>query len=815
MYATYLKLAFRNLLKNKTFSAINLLGLTTGTVCCLYILLYVQDQRSYDKHHHEAGNLFRITTELNLPDGNDIMPMATCSPPIAPALGAEFPEVEAAARVCSPPGVEQNHFRVGERVFSEKKGYYADSTFFRIFDYHFLAGDPQHALDEPYSVVISEQLAIKLFNTSDVLNQTVGIGGESGEEKFKITGVFNDALGNTHLLPAFFKSMNSGGIGGFVRSDDSWAGNNFIYAYLRLRPGADVQALEAKLPAFLQRHGGEQLQQLHIGKTLHLQPVPAIHTDASLISDIGQNTSKGFLNMLLLVAGFIQLVACINFMNLSTARATRRAQEVGIRKSVGAGRGSLIGQFLSEGMLLAVLAVALALPLVYMALPWLNQLTGAEVTLHLYQNASVWLMVAGMALFTGLVAGSYPAFYLSSFQPVSILKGITSMKSGKNAGWLRKGLVVSQFVISAVLIIGALVVQSQLRYMLSLDLGFERSQKIVIPFRSEESRARLQAFRNELVRYPEVRSASAMAVCPGQMIYNDVPMYKPGSDMKTAIDIRYTQVDENYLKTLKIKLLAGRFVTSADTSAVIEKARVVLNEKALKQLGIPVEEAPGVVLHSDIMGRHLEFTIIGVMQDFLYQNLGKKLDPFMVMAAAPAEFAHVVVDVHTEDYAAFLAKTETVWKNVLHDVPFEYSFLDEDFARLYKTEQTLSRIISAFTLMAILISCLGLLGLSIFTAEQRRKEIGIRKVLGASVAGITSLLARDFLKLVLLAFLIASPVAWYGMNLWLDDFAYRTHIEWWVFALAGTIAVAVAFLTVGFQSVRAALANPVKSLRSE
>lgn len=815
MFSNLFKIAVRNLLKYKAFSFINLFGLTVGAACCLYILLYVQEHRGYDKHHRDNGSLFRVTSDLYLPDDKEPKLMATCSPPIAPAIKADFPEVEEAARVCSPPGVERNLFRLGDKVFYEKRGLYADSTFFRVFDYHFLAGDPRHALDEPNSVVVSEQLARRLFNTTEAVGQYVNIGSQEGEQKFKVTGVFNGDLGNTHLLPEFFMAMNSGGIGEYVRIDDSWAGNNFVYGYLRLRPGADAKALEAKLPAFLQRHGANQLAQLNMKKTLQLQSVADIHTDARRSAEMAPGISEKFLKILLMIAGFILLVACINFMNLTTARSTRRAQEVGVRKAIGAPRSALIGQFLGESILLSLLAVLLAIPAVYVALPFLNNISGADIQLEFARNPGAWGMVGVLVLLTGLVAGSYPAFYLSSFKPVAVLRGIGAVRTGGAAVWLRKGLVVSQFIIASVLIIGAIVIRYQLDFMLTKDLGFEKAQKVVFQFRTAEGQRKVQSFRNEIGQLPEVAAASAMAVCPGQQLYNDIPMYKPGQDMNTATGIRFTFTDEHYLGALKIKLLAGRFFTPADTSTQRGIGKVVINETALKRLNIPLEQAPGTVLRSEFRDMRFEMTIIGVMQDFFYESLSSEIDPFMVVAAPPREWLQVVADVRADDFSAFFARAEQIWGQIVPGLPFEYSFLDSDMDKLYQSEQTLSRIIGAFTLIAILISCLGLFGLSAFTAEQRTKEIGIRKVLGASSWGITGLLTRDFLLLVLAALVLAAPAAWWAMDQWLQDFAYRVQLRWWIFALAGLIAIAVTFLTVCAQSVRAALANPVKALRSE
>ena len=815
MLKNYLIIAFRNLFRNKTFSFINLFGLTTGTACCIYILLFVQEHRGYDRHHQDSDQIFRIITDLDLAKDGEIMHMATCSPPIPLAIQADFPEVAVAARVCSPPGSGQHQLRVGDQVFFEAPGVYADSTLFQVLDYQFLTGDAKHALDEPYSVVISEKLSRKLFNTSEALGQTIGIGGGGAEHSFKVTGVFNEGMGKSHLMPNFIMTMNSGGIGEYIRSNTSWAGNNFIYGYLRLKPGADALALESKLPDFLQKHGADQLKQLGMGKELFLQPVTDIHTNTDRFADQPDNTSRSFLNILLLIAGFIQLVACINFMNLTTARSTRRAQEVGVRKAIGAPRAALVGQFLGESLFLTVIAMVLAFPLIEFALPFVNNLTGADLTINFSENWGNVGMIAVLLLVTGLVAGSYPAFYLSSFKPLDVLRGSGKSKGGEGAIWLRKGLVVSQFAISSALVIGALVIHFQLDYLLGKELGFEKAQKIVIPFHSDESKAKLETYRHALLQLPEVKNASAIDVCPGATIINDIPLYKEGGDMNSSTDILHTYVDEHFFETLKINLLSGRNFIPSDTSSVRGEMSVILNETAIKDLGIPVEEAPGQVLYSDFEDMHFKTTIVGVMEDVHYQSLDDELRPFMVVAEPARNLSNLVADVRADDYPAFFEKAKTLWGDFLPTMPFDFSFLDENIARQYQTEQTLSHIISAFTLMAILISCLGLFGLSAFAAEQRQKEVGIRKVLGATTVGIVGLLSKDFLKLVIVSLVIAAPISWYFMDKWLADFANRISIEWYVFAIAGLAAILIAGLTVSFQSIRAALANPVESLRSE
>ena len=616
-------------------------------------------------------------------------------------------------------------------------------------------------------------------------------------------------------MPDFFTPMNSRGMGEFVRSDNSWAGNNFLFGYLKFKPGTDIQAFEAKLAAFVERNGGDQLRQMKMQKKLFLQPVRAIHTSAEGL-EVSKGTSERFLNMLLLIAGFIQLVACINFMNLSTARSTRRAKEVGVRKAVGAGRSSLMGQFLSESMLMTLIAVGLAVPLVWLLLPLLNQITGASLSLQLTQDWSTWGIILGLVLLTGVIAGSYPAFYLSSFNPLSIFRGMRDTKTSRGAINFRKVLVVSQFVISSVLIIGAVVIQRQLNYLLKEDMGFEKNQKVIFPVRTEESRLQIGSFRNQLTALPEVNNVSGMTAYPGRFVPNDISMYKEGESMNSATVIRFAFTDENFINTLKVKLLAGRNFTPRDTSSDFSKSKVLVNQTVLKTMNISQEEAIGMVLRSDREdGEQVQHTIVGVFQDINFERMSEEIKPYMILIAPHQQLPQVIADVTTQDYPAFVQKAQKIWAELFPGVPFEYLFLDQEVAQLYQAEQTFSDIIGTFTLVAIFISCLGLFGLSVFAAEQRMKEIGIRKVLGASVGSLTGLLAKDFIILVVLSICIASPIAWYLMNQWLKDFAYRIEIQWWIFALAGLIAVAVAFLTVSVQSVRSALANPVKSLRSE
>jgi putative ABC transport system permease protein len=806
MLQNYLKIAFRSLWKNKSIAVINIGGLTVGTACCLYILLYVLNQYSFDKHHVDGERLFRVVTDIS---GNEsTWQTARLSPPIAPAMAQDFPEVETWTRVVDPPETSHHVLSRENTSFYETKGYYVDSTFFEVFTYKWLSGDPATALDEPYSVVLTKPVAERIFGNDEAVGQSIRINNRFGDDPFKVTGVVDPAAHNSHIRANFYMAMNSGGMGEYVRTSNHWAGNNFISGYVKLGPNIDAPALAAKFPAFLDRHGADQLRESGFSKELTLEPVRDIHLFSTRANQLDTTVSARFLYVLLTIAAFIQLIACINFMNLATARSAQRAKEVGIRKTLGANKGALVYQFMGEAFLLAVVAIGLAVPLVQFALPYLNQLVGSSAPVDFAHHPGVWPAIGGLALATGFLAGVYPAFYLSAFEAVKVLKGHVS-RFGSAKG-LRKGLVVFQFAVSIALIIGAIVITRQLSYMLNKDLGFDKAQKIVVPFRTEESRRQIPNFKSEILKNSDVKAACGVRVTPGEFVAQDFLFFTEGKDMTGAQLVKILQCDEDYLPVMDIPLLAGRNFRNSDTSR-----QLIVNEQTLKQLEIALGEAPGMKIFSDWEGTRNSFEIIGVMQNFHFRPLSEELSP-LALEYRPAERNfNVILSAKTNSYAGLMASLEQTWNELNPGIPFESRFLDDDLQRQYESETSLSRIINAFTLIAIIISCLGLFGLATFTAEQRTKEIGIRKVLGASVAGITGLLTKDFLKLVGAAIVIAVPAAHWAMNKWLTDFAYRIELQWWMFALAGMAAVAAAILTVGFQSVRAATANPVKALRSE
>ena len=815
MLKNYFKTALRFLTRNKTFSAINILGLAAGTLCCLYIVLYVSDQYSYDKQHDNVKDIYRVTAWASTP-GNSPSMMAFCSPPIAPAMKKDFGAVQQFTRVIRTDGfgAKQHLLRYNDKFFYEQDAVYADSTFFDIFRFHFLYGKPSTALLEPYTVVLLSPVARKLFGDEDPVGKVISIDNAFGKHDFRITGVVDESLGKSHLHANFFMAMNSGGMGSYARTNNSWAGNNFTASYVRLMPGASSARLEAQLPAFLNKYGAQQLKNLGMTKELRLQPVQTIHTTAGYAHD-DKSVSSAFLWLLLLIAALIQIIACINFMNLSTARASRRAKEVGVRKVIGAGRTDLIRQFLGESLLVTLLAVLVALPLLFIALPWLNRITQADLHPDLLTNHKIWVLLAVLITGTGLVAGSYPAFYLSGFRAIKVIKG--NFTNQVSAAGIRRGLVVFQFVLSITLISGIIVIYSQLNYIKNKDLGFDKNQKLVFSLYTDEQKEQVAAFAADMKQLAGVKAVSMANNHLGWSVPNSWVYFLSGGNGASGRDIKQIYTDEHFVEANGITLVSGRDFRQQDS------AKVLINETTAHQLGLTPQTAIGTRIfpQQDPGETPAWLEIAGVMKDFNFSSLHDDLGCFMLRYADKTVKENVdirsnlTVSAASGDYNTFLQQVQHLWSKHFAGVPFEYAFMDDIVQQQYITEITLSRIINSFTLMAILISCLGLFGLAAFSAEQRNKEIAIRKVLGASVGGLAGLLSKDFLKLVGIALVIAIPIAAWAMQKWLQGFAYRITLSWWMFALAGLLAIGIALLTVSFQAIRAAIANPVKSLRSE
>jgi len=805
MFISYLKIALRNLMRNRVYSIINIFGLSLGVACCLLLALYIQDEMSYDKHHQRLDDLYRVDTKFQSDIGFD--KLGTASPPIAMTLKEEIPEVEVAVRVINPPTVAQNLIRYQENLFYETNGFLADSTLFDVFTYVLKEGNPNKALVEANSVVLSQRLAKKLFGNGPALDKIISISQGGRPREYKVTGVFVEK-GNNFIKANFFTSMTSAGWGEYILKEKEWAGQNFVPSYLRLVPGHDKGAVEKKMNDVLRRHGEEAMKVLGLHKTLFLEPVKDIY----LKSEVDKSQRIKYLYVVASIALFILLIACINFMNLSTAKATKRAAEIGIRKTMGAFRSSLIRQILGEAMVIVVIAIVVGLVLVQLALPLFNQLTDKTITfngenIYYFIGAAVILTVV-----TGLVAGSYPAFYLSSFQPAEVLKG--KLNLGNSSGRLRQGLVVFQFMIAIALVCGIFVISRQLDFMVEKDLGFDSHAKIVLPLRTEEAHNLYDGLKKEIENNSHVKAVSGATYVPGMTIWNDMMFYPDGGNMDKAVDIVRNQVDAGYMELLNMKLLAGR--TFTNNRAMEAEVKLVLNRAAAAKLGFTPEKIVGQNLHFDWQNKKYDFQVIGVMEDFHQNSLHEEIRPSLFeIADSTKRYNYLIASVSSAKFEQTIQSIEKSWKLLIHDTPFEYSFLDQTIQKQYDEDRRISKIITSFGIIAMIICGLGLYGLSSYMAERRFKEIGIRKVMGASVGQIVSMMSAEFVKLVLLAFVIAVPVAWYGMAKWLEGFAYKISIQWIVFALAGMVALAIALITVSFESIKSAMSNPVDSLRSE
>ncbi|TDW96918.1 ABC transporter permease [Dinghuibacter silviterrae] len=807
MLQSYLKTALRFLRKNRFFSAINIFGLTAGTLCCLYIVLYVVDQYSYDRHHKDAGDIYRVDQVVTQLKTGETFKNSTTAAPIVTSMAQNFPEIAQYTRVIPYIGASTQLLHYGQKVIAEKSAALVDSTFFDVFTYHFQEGNAATALSRPFSAVLTRSLSDRLFGTEDPVGKTITIENIYGKTDYIVRAIIDESLGKSVINPQIVVNLTGSPLGNDALTSTTWTRNNYLNSFVRLRPDADPGVLEQKLPALVNRIAAAQYMQFNMTDRLHLQPLTSVHTSPEWKGlDFVKNINPVFLNILLLIAFLIQLIACINFMNLSTARASKRAKEVGVRKVIGADRRDLVRQFLGESYMLSVIGVLFSVLLLVLLLPYLNGITGASVQPGLLADPRLWGVLLALMAITGLVAGSYPAFYLSAFQAIKVIKG--NFTSHISAAGIRRSLVVFQFVLSIVLVTGIVVIYSQLNYIKNKDLGFDKDQKLVLKIQGIDPDERVAAFLNELRNIAGVQAVtnSSQYLNSGAPFFSNHFFLRGQSDA----DQRYTNFvisDEYFTRVNGLHLLSGR-----DFDA-IDSGKCLINETYAHQLGLTPATAIGVHIYDD---QQREVQIIGVMKNFNYSALYDTIENFMVwkQQAIDSRWPIIIMNTRTNDYHALLASIERLWKQYVPGEPFMYTFMDESVQEQYQTEIALSHIINAFTLMAILISCLGLFGLAAFSAEQRGKEIGIRKVLGASTAGLASLLSKDFLVLVGIAFVIALPLSWWIMSRWLENFAYRVGIAWWMFALSGSVSAVIALGTVSFQAIRAARANPIARLRS-
>ncbi len=800
MLGNYLKVAFRSLKKHKGYSFINISGLAIGMAVCILILMWVQNELSYDRYHEKADHVCRVTMDIEM--GSTLHTPVTLTA-IAPALDRDYPEVIRASRIDRP---NSRVVKYEDKLFREANVAYAENAIFDILTFHFVSGDPQTALEAPYTVVITETMSSKYFGDEDPLGKTLRI---NDEHDYGVTGVVKDVPANSHFVFNMLCSFQTFITEGDVR-DDQWFDVRF-YTYLLLDENVDIQSFEKKLPGFIDKYLGEAMRASGGSIKLFLQPLKRIHLYSDFERDMSANSDITYVYLFSGIALFVLLIAGINFINLSTARSATRAQEVGMRKTLGAVRSRLIGQFLGESLIYSSLSMVLALVLLKLSLPFFSSTIGSDLDLSFVQ--APWLMAAflGLVVIVGVCAGSYPAFFLSSFQPVRVLKGL--LKAGSSNSRFRRVLVVFQFAISITLIIGTLIVYKQIMFMKNTNLGFNKEHVVAIPRMSDPIRKSYRTIREELLNLPGVIDVGASDLVPsrGHLVSTFLPEGFPDDQTQT---MDYMNVDTHYIPTMDIKILTGR--NFSEDLATDRDESVLINETAAKKIGW--EDPVGKrFVNRPPPGQEGETTyrtVIGVVKDFHMQSLREKIDPLVIFYDTDSLFT-VSLRVAPDNIMHTMDLVKKKWGELDPNRPFHYFFLDESFDNQYRREERLKNITFYFSFLAIFIGCLGLFGMASFTAEQRTKEIGIRKVLGASVSGIVRLLAKEFLILVVVANLIAWPVAYWAMSRWLQSFAYRASIDPLLFVLSAILALAIALFTVSYQAIRVALFNPVDALRYE
>ncbi|HEV2479179.1 MAG TPA: ABC transporter permease [Puia sp.] len=807
MLQNFFKTALRGLLKNKRFTILNVLGLAVGIATCLLIVAYVQDEWSFDRYNLHADRIYRVDNEIRF--GGNEKSYATAAAPVAAALEKDFPEIEAAVRLAQRGGFQ---VAKGDQHLQENRVVYADSTLFRVFTLPMLSGDPATALAAPRSVVITATTARKYFNSMDVLGRTLVFNDTI---PFKVTGVIRDIPKQSHFNFDFFLSMSTLD----ESREDAWLVPAFN-TYILLNKNVPVDQLAARLPGFMQKHAGPQLEGiLHLSfgafeqagnkMAFALTPLTDIHLRSDKLAELGANGNSTYVYIFSLMAVFVLVIACVNFMNLSTAQASNRAKEVGVRKVLGSSRNFLIGQFLTESILVSFASTVLGMVLAWLLLPVFNELSGK--TLGVTAQSSGWLVpvLLLLTLVIGWLAGIYPAFYLSAFKPVMVLNGKVS-KGLKDAG-LRNVLVTGQFAVSVFLIIGTLVIYRQLDYIHHKDLGYSRDHILVVDNVTLLG-DRAATFKKEIRQLPGVSNATLTGYLPTTGDDNIIPLSRIAElDPKETVKTQVWSVDADYIPTLHIGMVQGRNFSALQPT---DSTKVIINQAAARLIGLADPISSSLYEPQDDMGKIMkEFRVIGVMKDFNFKSLRENVAPMVFMLGNDQRALSIRLN-GKADISALIARIEHTWKELAPAQPFTFSFMEQDFDALYRSEQRMGALFVSFSILAIFIACLGLFGLATYAAAQRAREIGIRKILGARVATIVRLLSLDFLKLIAVSILLAAPSSFWAMHKWLQGFAYRQSIAWWIFGVAGGIAIGIALVAIGLQAVRAAMVNPVESLRS-
>ncbi|HWI90138.1 MAG TPA: ABC transporter permease [Flavisolibacter sp.] len=794
MIKNYFLLAVKHLRKQKVFSIINILGLTVGITCCFMIFLFIMNEMTYDNFHKNGKDIYRVMRVGN--NNGERREIPYLSPPYGPALLNDYPDaIQASVRVMR----DNDLINYNNISFNEKNIVLTDKNFFEFFDFHLVKGTSSTVLKDPNSIVLTETAAKKYFGNDEAIGKVLQF---NKDQQLKVTGICKDVPVNSHLqfdmvIPLeLLRPMQPEWF-------TQWPSNG-LFTYVRLNPNVSPLQLEKRFPAFMDKYLGAYYATAGFKMGLSIQPLNKVYFSTDALDNV-KHGNKKMVYIFMCIAILILIIACINFVNLSTARATDRSKEVGLRKVLGAVRKQLVSQFMLESLLYATVACTLSVGLVQLLMPSYANVLGYGLP-SFWNNPLIYVFLFGVILIVGLLAGSYPALLLSSFSPIESLKG--KFKIGRSGSFFRKTLVVFQFGVSVLLIISVVIIMSQMNYMRNTNLGFNKEQEMIVRFDNLDISRRKMQFKNELQNIPSVQSVALMSGEPGGFHdgYAFEAEAKPGEDMLFRTEI----VDMDFVKTLGLKIIAGRDLSESFKTDSLESA--LINRTAAKILGYTPEQAIGKWIKNRSKDS-LRRTIVGVVEDYHFESLKKQIEPLVITPGRDRRLA--LIKLRTDNLQSTIASIKKVYADAASNYPFEYSFLDEQFDRAYKTESRQQSVLSIFSIIAIFIACLGLFGLASYTAVKKTKEIGIRKVLGSSVQNIVLLLSKDLLKPVLVGTLIAMPVGYYAMNKWLEGFAYRIDFHWWMFAIAIIVAVSIALLTVGFQAVKAAIANPVKSLRTE
>jgi len=787
-------IALRNIRKDKTYSAINILGLTIGITCSVFLLMYILDELSYDRYHKKAVNIYRIVSNIKEPD--NAFTWAVAQIPLAEELRDNYPEVKNAVRFF---GLGKTLYKNGDKEFYEEKFYLADSTVFDMFDYTFLSGDPATALDKPNTIVLTESVAVKYFGKADA----VGLTFQNQDKKnYEVTGVIKDVPLNSHFLFDALISRSS-----IPDYQGSW-GNFGVFTYILLPDGYELAKMDSSLMKVIREKVNPIFDQFGIKIRYEMQRITDIHLYSKIQDEAEAGGDISYIYVFAAVAAFMLIIACINYMNLATARSANRSKEVGIRKVMGSQRGQLIAQFITESVLVALIALVVSLVLIYALLPIFNELSSKEIPFRYITQAPVMLSLFGVVVFVGIVGGSYPAFYLSGFNPVSVLKGKVASKGG--AAIFRKFLVVVQFSISIFMLISTLIVFDQLQFMREKDLGFTKEQVISVDLSSDELQNKSHVIAERMRQTPGVALAATSGSVPGRGIGKYIVKVEDNEGKLLERGVDFFTADFDFVKSMGMTIVEGRDF-SRDISSDTTYGALV-NEAMVKRMGWDNPIGKKFVFNG---GPNPEKHVLGVIKDYHQNSLYDAIEPLMIVLRQDNYI--LLIKTKAGDVRESLTSIEKTWKEVVPGYPMEYKFLDQDFDSQYKSDEKRSQIFTAFSFLTIIIACLGLLGLSAFTTEQRTKEIGVRKVIGASVRGLVVLVSREFFMLVGIGTVLALPAAWYFTDTWLQNFAYRILLEgeWMTFLISAILAFAITFLTVGFHVIRAASANPVNALRDE